>query len=91
LEKRTLELADFIGAATLLRRGGANRTVHFVNAVVEQAVKIYTTLPESIFLRAADCLHLVTALHHGLAEICTHEARQTRADSALGLTPVSIV
>jgi predicted nucleic acid-binding protein len=58
--------------------------------IVEQAVKVYTTLPETVFLRTADCLHLVTAVHHGFSEIHTHDAHQTRAASALGLTCVSI-
>jgi hypothetical protein len=60
------------------------------NVVVEQAVKIYTTLPESVFLRTSDCLHLVTALRHGFTEICTHDHHQIQAASALGLTPLTI-
>jgi hypothetical protein len=35
-------------------------------------------------------VHLVTALHRGFMEIHTHDARQTQAASALGLTPISI-
>lgn len=31
--------------------------------VIEAAAKTYLTLPDSVFLRSADCLHLVTALH----------------------------
>jgi hypothetical protein len=58
--------------------------------VVEQAVKIYTALPESIFLRTSDCLHLVTALQHGFTEICTHDHHQIQAASALGLTSLRI-
>jgi predicted nucleic acid-binding protein len=42
------------------------------SVIVEQSVKTFTTLPETIFLRTADCLHLVTALHHGFGEIHTH-------------------
>ena len=58
--------------------------------IVEQTVKIYTTLPESIFLRTSDCLHLVTALHHGFNQICTHDQDQIQAASALGLTSLRI-
>jgi predicted nucleic acid-binding protein len=58
--------------------------------IVEQSVKTFMTLPETIFLRTADCLHLVTALHHGFAEIHTHDTHQTQAASALGLTAISI-
>ena len=58
--------------------------------IVEQSVKIFTTLPENIFLRTADCLHLVTALHHGFGVIHTHDTHQLKAAAALGLTAVEI-
>jgi predicted nucleic acid-binding protein len=47
----------------------------------------YTTLPDQIFLRSADCLHLVTALHHSFTEIYTYDAHQTAAAVALGIKP----
>ena len=57
--------------------------------VVGAAVKTYTTLPETVFLRAADSLHLVTALHNGFSEIYTYDVHQTKAAAALGLGPVT--
>jgi predicted nucleic acid-binding protein len=70
--------------------GGYWSWVAIDGVIVEHSVKIYTTLPENIFLRTADCLHLVTALHHGFAEIHTHDGHQTQAASALGLASVCI-
>ncbi len=32
--------------------------------IVAAAATTFTTLPTSIFLRASDCIHLVTAIHH---------------------------
>jgi predicted nucleic acid-binding protein len=58
------------------------------SAIIKAASSTYTTLPETVFLRAADSLHLLTALHHGFAEICTYDAHQTAAAAALGLKPV---
>jgi len=58
--------------------------------IVEQSVKTFTTLPENIFLRTADCLHLVTALHHGFPSVHTHDVHQIQAAPALGLTAVRI-
>lgn len=58
--------------------------------IVEQVVRTYTALPEDVFLRTADCLHLVTALHHGFAEIHTHDRHQRDGAGALGLTAVAI-
>ena len=57
--------------------------------IVEAAAKTYTTLPETVFLRTADCLHLVTARHNSFSEICTYDTNQTAAASALGLKSVS--
>lgn len=58
--------------------------------IVELCVKTYTTLPEDVFLRTADCLHMVTALHHGFSVIHTHDAHQIKAAPALGLTATSV-
>ncbi len=57
--------------------------------IIDAAAKTYTTLPDTVFLRAADCLHLVTALHHGFAEICTYDTHQTAAASAVGIKPIT--
>lgn len=58
--------------------------------IVEESLKTYATLPKKIFFRTADCLHLVTALHHGFDQICTHDVHQLRAAQALGLQAVTI-
>ena len=57
--------------------------------ILAAAAHTYTTLPGTVFLRSADCLHLVTALHHNFAEIHTYDHQQARAASALGLKPVN--
>lgn len=56
-------------------------------AMIDAATKTYATLPESVFLRASDCIHLVTALHHTFPEIYTYDRHQTAAATALGLKP----
>jgi predicted nucleic acid-binding protein len=53
--------------------------------VVESAARMYTTLPGSVFLRSADCLHLVTALQHKFDHIHTFDTHQAKAAPALGL------
>jgi predicted nucleic acid-binding protein len=60
------------------------------SAIIEAAAKTYTTLPANVFLRSADCLHLVTALHHNFDEVHTHDRQQTMASSALGLRAVAL-
>jgi hypothetical protein len=58
------------------------------STIIESAAKTYTTLPDKVFLRSADCLHLVTAMHHGFPDIYTYDIRQTDAAVALGLKPL---
>lgn len=58
--------------------------------IMAASARIYATLPEGTFLRSADCLHLVTALHHRFAEIHTHDRHQAAAAGALGVKPVAI-
>jgi predicted nucleic acid-binding protein len=60
------------------------------NTVIEAAAKTFTSLSEKVFLRSADCLHLVTALRHNFTEIHTHDRDQADAAAALGLKPVAI-
>jgi predicted nucleic acid-binding protein len=56
-------------------------------AMLNAAAQIYTTLPETVFLRSSDCVHVVTALHYNFPEIYTYDKHQTLAAPALGLRP----
>ena len=58
--------------------------------IIGAASQLYLSLPASVFLRASDCLHLVTALHHGFEEVCTLDRRQQQAVQVLGLTVVKL-
>jgi hypothetical protein len=57
--------------------------------ILAAAAQTYATLPETVFLRAADCLHLVTALHHNFPAIHTYDQQQARGAESLGLKPVA--
>jgi hypothetical protein len=57
--------------------------------ILRAAAEIFATLPPTILLRSSDCIHLVTALHHGFTEFLTFDAQQTRPATTLGLTPVT--
>jgi len=69
--------------------GGRWTWVPLDGGILKQAAQTYATLPESVFLRTADCLHLVSAVHHGFAEIHTHDLHQVKAAVALGLTAIT--
>jgi predicted nucleic acid-binding protein len=57
--------------------------------IVETCAQTFLTLPETVFLRTADCIHLVTAIHHGFSEIQTHDQHQILAAPSLGLVAVT--
>ena len=57
--------------------------------ITEAAAKTYATLPDDVFLRSADCLHLVTAVHHQFSEFYTYDRHQRLACPVLGLTAVT--
>lgn len=85
--------ADFAAAVSQFSAddiGGFWNWLPLDETITEAAAKIYATLPETVFLRTADCLHLVTAVHHNLPEIFTHDKHQTAAAVALGITPIAI-
>jgi predicted nucleic acid-binding protein len=58
--------------------------------VINAAATMFRTLPESVFLRSADSLHLATAIRHNFSEVYTHDRHQTHAASALGLRAIAI-
>jgi predicted nucleic acid-binding protein len=93
LRERKWSRDDF---ATVLRQLSTDEAVGYWtwvpldSSIVEQVVRTFTTLPEDVFLRTADCLHLVTALQQGFTEVHTHDTHQRNGASALGLTAVAI-
>jgi len=85
--------ADFLAAVRQFSHddiGGFWTWLPLSGPILEAAANTYATLPETVFLRSADCLHLVTALHHNFAQIHTYDLHQTRAAAALGLKAVTL-
>jgi predicted nucleic acid-binding protein len=50
----------------------------------------FARLPRSVFLRAADALHLVCAQEHGLREIYTNDRHMSAAAGHFRLKPRSV-
>lgn len=55
-----------------------------------EAAQVFTQLPETVFLRASDCLHLVSARQSGFEEIHTHDRHQITAAQWMELRTVTI-
>jgi predicted nucleic acid-binding protein len=93
LREKRWTRADFSAATRQFARddlGGFWTWLPLDGGIIAAAAKLYTTLSEQVFLHSADCLHLVTALHHRFPEIHTHDQQQAKAALALGLKPVAI-
>lgn len=58
--------------------------------IIDAAAKTYVTLPDKVFLRAADCLHLITGIHHKFPAIYTYDKHQVVAAPALGIKPLKV-
>jgi len=84
---------DFLAAVRQFSKddvGGFWTWLPLGKAVIEAAAQTYATLPDTIFLRSADCLHLVTALRHNFAEIHSYDKHQADAAAALGIKTVRV-
>lgn len=93
LRERIWTRADFLAVVRQFQRDDVGRFWSWLpveSALMEQAAQTYATLPDTVFLRTADCLHLLTALRSGVQEIHTHDRHQTEAAPSLGLRPVRL-
>lgn len=94
LREKTWSRRDFLAAVRQFTKddvGGLWTWIPLGTLLITQVARTYDTLPETVFLRTADCIHLITALHAGMSEICTHDRHQIEAAPGFGLSVVTIV
>lgn len=59
-------------------------------ATLSAVCEAYLALPETLFLRTADCIHLMTAIKQGFDAIHTHDRHQSAAAEHFGLNPITL-
>jgi predicted nucleic acid-binding protein len=93
LREGTLARPDFETVVRQFNRddiGGCWTWLPLEAAIVEAASRTYATLPATLFLRSADCLHLVTAMHHNFSQIHTFDLHQAKAAPIFGLEAINL-
>ena len=71
--------------------GGAFSWLPLSERVLERAEFVYASLFATIFLRAADALHLSTASENGFREIHSNDAKLLSAAPHFGLQGVNVI
>jgi hypothetical protein len=72
-------------------RAGAFTWIPLSQAVFERIESVFASLPQTIFLRAADAMHLSAAAENRFREIYSNDANLLAAASHFGLRGVDVI
>ena len=61
------------------------------DAVMNSARTTFRTLPNDVFLRAGDALHLACAQHYGFSDVFSSDRNLLRAAVAFGITAKNVI
>jgi len=70
---------------------GAIRLLPLTETTLDRVERIYLQAPASVFLRAADALHLACAAEHGFAEVYSNDRHLLAAAPLFGLRGVDVL
>jgi predicted nucleic acid-binding protein len=91
-EKMTAaEVELLIGRAEADRTAGVWTFIPLDHLILENAATAYRTLRPNVFLRASDCLHLITAQRHRISAFYSSDRQLLRAAREFGLTGINVI
>jgi hypothetical protein len=61
------------------------------DSIIDTVIDSFRSLPENIFLRTADALHLVTARRNGIKKIYSNDTRLLQAAPFFGLAAEDVI
>ena len=94
LREKAIDAADYtalLGQFELELKEGAVQWLPQRPETFVRIRKVYATLPATIFLRAADALHLAAAAEHGLKVVYSNDAHLLAAAAHFGLTGRNVI
>ena len=73
------------------RAGGGLRLLPLTETILDRIAVTFATAPATCFLRAADALHIATAVEHGFAEIYSNDRHLIQAAPLFGLRGIDVM
>lgn len=70
---------------------GTIRLLPLTDAIIDRVETVFRTAPATIYLRAADALHLASAAEHGFTEIHSNDRHLLAAAPLFGLRGVNVI
>ncbi len=88
---RAVSYAALIGQIQAHIEAGAFHWIPQSADILSRIRKVYEKLPATVFLRAADAVHLATAAESGFREVYSHDAHLLAAAKHFGLHGKNVI
>ncbi|MFA6959554.1 MAG: type II toxin-antitoxin system VapC family toxin [Opitutaceae bacterium] len=93
MRERTWTKGEFQACVRQFQRDEADGLWNWVpvdTAILSAVCETFLVLPDTLFLRTADCIHLTTAINQGFDAIHTHDRHQSATAAHFGINPITL-
>ncbi len=94
LREKLVNAADLQAVCAQFETECAADRIQFLpltDAIVDRVTQVFAAADASVYLRAADALHLATAAEHGFTEIYSNDRHLLNAAPLFGLRGINVV